>query len=743
MGRQLLASKVVTYEEEPKLRSLPASPTAVIGVVGPTKKGPLERTFITSWEEFVKIFGGHYADSEVSLNIWMTYKQDPGSQMWIKRLVHYTDPSDEGTKASVQANYMIPSVATAASAGEVTGNEQATFALEPAQTLEIHIDEDAGGPDTITFNATASTLTGGATSLPASTGDTIVFNSDAYPEDQTITFTGDHTTIELVAQDINEQARGFRAVVVGGSTINFESDTRGTNSLMAIISGTGTALADIGHSVDAGTAGTGNVGDIARVTFAEAESLIEAGVTNPVTGCVVTQESTGEITITSGTTGAGSSVQIESGSTATGFGFDNDLHSGSSTASVDSLQVLGKYDGTYAHDLRVNIENATNGEDDYFNVIVKDTDGKIIESFPNVQNITTTDDDFVETVVGAENTGSYEIAFVDQGNTIRPANGIYTMTSGDDGLTLLDDNDYVGSSSGETGFHGFDDVNNISILISPGRATQNVHEGMVEYCETYRDETIFPILDCPANYSYTQMVTYMKSTTNLKGLSEFGAMYWPRIKVLNPSKAIYGQDEEIYCYPSGPVAGVYSKIDNSKPGGIYEPPAGVIIGRIDGARGFEFEQVKKESVRDVVYPEYINPITTQEGFAIYIDGVYTLDITGNFPTIAERRGVIYIRKQIKLLLEYARHRNIDEALLQFTERSAEFFLETQMKLGAFASKNPELAYRVDFSEALNPPSERRQFKLNGRIGLATQKPAEFIVVGFYQDNSKLLEELGE
>ena len=41
MSNQLLASKVVVIEEEPRVRSLPAIPTTVLGAVGITERGPI------------------------------------------------------------------------------------------------------------------------------------------------------------------------------------------------------------------------------------------------------------------------------------------------------------------------------------------------------------------------------------------------------------------------------------------------------------------------------------------------------------------------------------------------------------------------------------------------------------------------------------------------------------------------------------------------------------------------------
>ena len=64
MSNQLLASKVVIVEEEPRLRNIPSLPTAVVGAVGVTERGPVgQAVLVTSFEEFVGTFGGFTPNS--------------------------------------------------------------------------------------------------------------------------------------------------------------------------------------------------------------------------------------------------------------------------------------------------------------------------------------------------------------------------------------------------------------------------------------------------------------------------------------------------------------------------------------------------------------------------------------------------------------------------------------------------------------------------------------------------------
>ena len=98
MGGQLLSSKIVVVEEEPRVRGIPSAPTAVVGAIGITERGPIgQATLVTSFEEFETKFGGFTADSDLALAA-MGFFENGGSQLWVVRTVHHTDITDPGTR---------------------------------------------------------------------------------------------------------------------------------------------------------------------------------------------------------------------------------------------------------------------------------------------------------------------------------------------------------------------------------------------------------------------------------------------------------------------------------------------------------------------------------------------------------------------------------------------------------------------------------------------------------------------
>ncbi len=519
MSGQLLSSKVVVVEEEPKVRGVPSAPTSVAGAVGITERGPIaEAVLCTSFDDYDSRFGGFTADSDLALAA-MGFFENGGSQLWVVRTVHFTDPSD-------------PLTATA--------------------------------------------------------------------------------------------LRGSGSLVVG---------------------------------TDA------------------------------------------------------------------------------------ALRVEGKDPGAYANRIEAEVRAATNGSTTEFDLLIVE-DGVYREAFPNV-SMTPTHARYVERVANDARTGSLLVRVVDQLLTGAPNLAAQTvaLTGGDDGLTGLDDADFTGNEAAKTGLHALDQVQELSVLLVPGRATPAVHAAMIRYAEVDRDGTVFAVLDPPANQSTTDIVTYVSATAALEGSTEFGAIYWPRVKVLNPAKSVFGSSDQLVVAPSGIIAGVFSRTDSGRPGGVYDPPAGIDKGRMFGVLGFETDEVLEERKRDLVYPHRINPLTTGPGLPRYIDGSRTLKGDGNFPYVAERRGVIFIERSLKQGLEFARHKNNTEGLRAQVRRTLTAFLLAQMNNGAFRSREPAKAFFVDVSDQLNTPSVIFAGKLIARVGLATNKPAEFIILRISQDTRALEAEL--
>lgn len=733
---ELISSKVVVVEAPPKIRNLPPIPTGLASFIGIAERGPIgQATFVTSFAEYTRIFGSYTANADLALAV-EDFFRNGGRSCFVVRTVHYTDVTDPNSHTAVKSSITIVDRGGAAAPATHQSTSE-PWALDPGDHFDL--DFDNGGTQVATIAATAAIRNNTGTAEPYNMSGvplTLLIKIDQGPV-QTITFvSGDFAapataTAEEIAAAINSGlVGGLARVITAGTEVQIESDTIGTGSYVEVTGGTANAVLVF---LTAEVQGTGNVVDTTQVTAAEVAAIITA---LPPAGSGTAVASGGKVTLTSGATGASAEIEVVSSTVQKTPVFTVGVFLGSDAGTSDTLTVEGKsaYDGD---NLKTVIKAATGGETDEFNLEVLEDD-VLKEVFPNV-SMTDTDDNYVEDIINDPDTGSALVQVIDEDSPASspndlPALGTFALTGGDDGLTGLVDVDFIGSSAGKTGFFAFDLIQDIAIgPIAPNRATAAVQIGQLNYAEVTRVGSMFVILGPPAGLSKTAVVTYVGTTASLEQASEYGAFYWPRVKITNPSTTIFGLGKLITVDPVGVIAGVYARTDGAFPGGVYRAPAGLEFGTMAGVVDFETNDVLEEATRDFIAAHRINPLTSFPGAPRFIDGHDTLKSTGNWSTVPERRGVIFIEQTIKRGMEVFRHSPNDADTRAAAFRTITAFLLLQLDLRAFRSRVPDEAFLVDVSDELNKPSVVLARKLLAEISLATNPPVNWVVLTFSQD----------
>jgi hypothetical protein len=703
-------------------------------------------TKVTSYEEFENTYGGFINGYFTNLAV-RAFFLNGGKQCWISRTVHYTDITSSSTQTAVKGAVTLPTSGGEDTAGEITGTVIGPWELSTADTLigntdgvgnqtasftAVAAELECGNPDTTPFN-----FTGGGQTL------TVKINQGSV---QTITFVeGDFATpatatAEEVAAAINARIIGARAYVTNSDYVTIQTDRQGTGSYIEVTGGTANTILDFSTSE---VQGSGNVSDISAVTISEVETIVEAAFTNGG-GVAVTSDS-GKVKISSVTLGSGGSIRIDSTSTtATVFGFTTDTtYSGTDSAAQDTLTMTATYYGDYTSDMSIKIADASNADSGKFNLSVI-TSTETLETFVNL-SMDSDDDRYAVDYINDEDFGSIYFTASDEeaaGATeevIRPANTSgASVTGGDSGLTDLADTDFTGDLDAKTGIYAMNDADDLTLVSCPERTSTTVQNIINTYCSATRNRQVVAILDPPASQTASEIVTHKQALT----ATESGALYWPRIKILNPSTTVFGNDSQLTVPPSGHLAGMYARNDaNNIEGPFYQPAGTDGVGSLYGAVDLETTEAVDPNKLDLVYPERINPITYLRNHGIHADGTRTLKGTGNFPSIGERRGVSYIEWQLNTGLQWVRHRNNTPALRRKVERQVKGLLFGWMKRNAFQSMNPATAYFVDVSDALNTASVVRSGKLKIRIGLATNTPTDWVLIDVTKDTRALEEEL--
>jgi hypothetical protein len=705
-------------------------------MVGVTQRGPAHKaTLCTSFDEYQAAFGGYAVGAEVALAA-KGYFENGGSQLWVSRVTSAaaatatTELVKEGPPTYAFVRSTFPGPYTVASASSFhrslsvdvsVGGEVTSWTLLLAASY-ANMAAQAGHPYALT------------------NGDTLEVRVNG----------GDVQTVTFFASDFADIGAATRNEVIGVlgqlsdvfvppfSTDRFilRTDRWGSSASIEIVGGSAASVLGL----EGTEIGFGEVPDLSSITV---DDFIAAAANQEPSPVDFVDAGGGVLEIRTRAVGPDVTLVVTGDYMLTGFnelGLDTNVHSGVGTVPVVRVDATGP--GDAGNLLSVDVTAASGGGAEQFDLIVRE-DGVQRERFLNLSR-DPVHPRFIETVINESSTRSSYIRVTNLPDVPGEAPTLAAdvlLEEGSDGDPLTEA-DYIGDEASETGLHAFDNVPDLSLLLVPGQATSAVHNAMLQYCEVTRDGTAFAILDPPAGATAATMVTYVSTNASLENASEYGAIYWPRVKILNPNKAVFGNDPQIVVAPSGIVAGVFARTDSARPGGVYDNPAGVEVGRVFNVLGFETEETRNERKRDLVYPHRINPITQVPGTPNFIDGSRTLKGGGAFPSVAERRGVIFIERSLKSGLQFARHKNNTPDLRAQVRRTITSFLLAQMNNGAFASREPSKAFFVDVSDQLNTPSVVAAGKLIARIGLATNKPAEFVIIQISQDTRALEAELG-
>lgn len=760
------ASAVTVKRAQTQVKPLNTNPSTIIGAAGICQMGPVGvEQVCLSWQDFQDVYGGFTANAQdFPLQIKALFDEagDQGNvELHVSRVVHCGTVGDPTTKTSAAATLALLTASIVATSGAATSGNPATWALTPGQHVDVAVD--GGGAVVKTFTATQAALTDGSNApYNLTNGWTLILAIDGGSPFAVPFSTGQFANIAAatapeVAAALNTyfaaNSIGAVATVTSGPKVTITSNKAGTASQVNVTGGL--ANGAFGFSTSPVT-GTGNVANIAAVTLAEAESILGS-----IAGLTSSTDGSGHVVLTSQTSGTASSIQVENTTTAVAFGFDNTLHSGVNSGTPTTLTINGLWDGTYANALSIEVSPPTSGSSTEFNLAVLNG-GVQAESWVNLSmdpnspryapyvingpptvngipgpNLSGQAPSKLIKVVDADLFESgVPLTLARPNGAVSPATGTTfgPLTGGNDGLASLADTDWSGgvTTNGRTGFRVLDLVQDVALLLAPGRATAAVHNAQINYCEVIRGGLCFAILDTPASLTAVQMVTYVQQTALLSEVSEMCSIYWPRIQVDNPNTTVFGQAATVVTGPSGAVAGLCARLDQSKPGGAFEHPASIEKGFLSSARGLEViggvAEVQDITKRGLVFDALINPIMVKKGTPVYVDGARTLKDTGPFPTVGESRGVLSVQITVGNALDPKRNQNLRPKFYNQITMLVQAYLRALTKAECFATNDDATAWYFQMGPSLNTAAVQAAREALALMGLATSKPAEQIIV---------------
>jgi phage tail sheath protein FI len=294
------------------------------------------------------------------------------------------------------------------------------------------------------------------------------------------------------------------------------------------------------------------------------------------------------------------------------------------------------------------------------------------------------------------------------------------LASGNDGLTAITYEDFIGTESALTGLHAFDLIDDINIVAMPDMAgDRNAILGALAYCMGRAD--CFFLADPPKGRSPLEVLAFKNATGTYAGQnslnSTYGALYYPWLLV---GKKLVP--------PSGAVAGTYAYTDTAR--GVHKAPAGTPDGYLDSVSGIE--RIITRGEHNGLNPEGINVIRTFPRTGICVWGARTLTTDPEWKYINIRRLFLYLEKSIEKATQWVVFEPNSPALWGSVNRNITAFLLLVWKNGALFGNTPEEAFYVKVDAENNPEEVRNVGQLIIEVGVAPVRPAEFVIIRIKQ-----------
>ena len=268
----------------------------------------------------------------------------------------------------------------------------------------------------------------------------------------------------------------------------------------------------------------------------------------------------------------------------------------------------------------------------------------------------------------------------------------------------------------------FDTVLNSLVLNAPGVWTNTDVASLLSYAES-RDD-VFVIIDP----GYTAGSRTPLSAANQLALSltytptSLGAVYYPHITIGDPTVSTSGA--RLLANPGGAIAGLFATTDSSR--GVFKAPAGLSARLADVVAVEPLTNAELDALNSAAVP--VNPIRYIPGSGFVVMGSRTIKAGYVDRYVPVRRTLIYLRKALTDLTQYAIFEPNDAVLWRSLNATVSAFLSDFWTQGGLRGDTPASAYFVKCDGELNTLSVIDEGKVIIEVGVALQRPAEFVVI---------------
>ncbi len=258
------------------------------------------------------------------------------------------------------------------------------------------------------------------------------------------------------------------------------------------------------------------------------------------------------------------------------------------------------------------------------------------------------------------------------------------------------------------GLLGLEKISDISIVCAPDgdSATSNL---IISHCQNLKDR--FAIYQDAVDASLPSKITELRTFGDYK----YAAIYTPWITVLDSLT-----NKPKHVPPSGFIAGVYARSDQER--GVHKAPANEILQGVIGV-----PTPIDKGTQDALNPIGVNCIRIFPGRGTLVWGARTNSANPNWKYINVRRLFIFISKSIERATQWVVFEPNNERLWADVKATITQFLKGVWRTGALMGTTPEEGFFVRCDRSTMTEDDIQNGRLVCVIGLATTKPAEFVI----------------
>ncbi|MEM1265904.1 MAG: phage tail sheath subtilisin-like domain-containing protein, partial [Pseudomonadota bacterium] len=291
-----------------------------------------------------------------------------------------------------------------------------------------------------------------------------------------------------------------------------------------------------------------------------------------------------------------------------------------------------------------------------------------------------------------------------------------TLAGGTDG-DVPSAADYGGETNellGSTGFAALEEVEDISIVLTPAAAVDPVnHQGiavqMQIHCERMRYR--FGIVDSRQGMALSEVRAFRDNfdTTRM-------ALYYPWVDGIDPT----GAQPSIPMPPSGFLAGIYARTDVQR--GVHKAPANTpVFGALRFGQGInQFQQ-------ELLNPAGVNCLRSFSGRGHQVWGARTMSSDPEWRYVNVRRYFLFLERSIERGTSWVVFEPNGEALWANVRTTIEDFLYNEWVSGHLLGATPRAAFFVRCDRSTMTQNDIDNGRLICEIGVAPLRPAEFVI----------------